>query len=86
MSKAATGPAGPERPSQQFPVPSNTASFLWWKHRLSAAMNRCDWADVTIMVSKAPREGINEAELKVGKPKTSSVGLPAVVHALKSMR
>ena len=49
-------------------------------------MNRCDWADVTIMVSKAPREGINEAELKVGKPKTSSVGLPAVVHALKSMR
>jgi anaerobic selenocysteine-containing dehydrogenase len=46
-------------------------------------MNRCDWADVTIMASKAPREGINEAELKIGKPKTSSVGLPAVVHALK---
>ncbi|MET4097045.1 FdhF/YdeP family oxidoreductase [Arthrobacter sp. UYCu712] len=35
------------------------------------------------MASKAPREGINEAGLKVGKPKTSSVGVPAVVHALK---
>jgi molybdopterin-dependent oxidoreductase alpha subunit len=38
---------------------------------------------VIIMASKAPREGINEAGLKVGRPKTSSVGVPAVVHALK---
>ena len=35
------------------------------------------------MAKSAPREGINEAELTVGKPGTKSVGLPAVLQALK---
>ncbi len=38
------------------------------------------------MAGKAPREGINEAGLKVAKPKTSSAGVPAVVHALTIAR
>jgi molybdopterin-dependent oxidoreductase alpha subunit len=38
---------------------------------------------VGIVATKAPREGINEAELTVGKPKTKSVGVPGIAHAME---
>lgn len=34
------------------------------------------------MARRAPREGIDESKLRVGKPKTHAVGIPAVVNAL----
>ncbi|MBE0010779.1 MULTISPECIES: FdhF/YdeP family oxidoreductase [unclassified Arthrobacter] len=35
------------------------------------------------MATRAPKDGINEAEIKVGKPKRQAVGLPAVLNSLK---
>ena len=35
------------------------------------------------MPSKAPKDGINESELRVGDPKTHAVGLPAVINSLR---
>lgn len=34
-------------------------------------------------MSKAPSEGINEDDLKIGEPKTRAAGLPAVMHSLQ---
>ncbi len=38
------------------------------------------------MAKSAPREGIDEAKLRVGRPGTKSVGMPAVFQALKIAR
>jgi molybdopterin-dependent oxidoreductase alpha subunit len=35
------------------------------------------------MTKRAPKEGIDETELEIGSPKTSAVGIPGVVAALK---
>lgn len=34
-------------------------------------------------MSKAPREGIDEAELRISKPKKTAVGIPGIVHAMQ---
>ncbi|AJT42652.1 FdhF/YdeP family oxidoreductase [Psychromicrobium lacuslunae] len=34
-------------------------------------------------MSKAPREGIDEAELRISVPKKTAVGIPGIVHALQ---
>ncbi|WP_066302004.1 FdhF/YdeP family oxidoreductase [Arthrobacter luteolus] len=35
------------------------------------------------MPSKAPKDGIDESELRIGEPKTHAVGLPAVINSLR---